>query len=41
MEKVLLISFKPNFTPNTFGCYGLNAKKKIKEKKVNHHNIRH
>jgi len=23
MEKVLLISLKPNVTPNTLGCYGL------------------
>jgi len=24
MEKVLLISLKLNFTPNTLGCYGLS-----------------
>jgi len=24
MEKILLISLKLNFTPNTLGCYGLS-----------------
>jgi len=27
MEKILPISLKLNFTPNTFGCYGLKQKK--------------
>jgi len=25
MEKILLISLKVNFTPNTLGCYGLRG----------------
>jgi len=25
MEKILSISLKLNFTPNTLGCYGLSA----------------
>jgi len=29
MEKVLPISFKLNFTPNTLGCYGLNLSMRI------------
>jgi len=26
MKKILLISLKLNFTPNTLGCYGLSSK---------------
>jgi len=26
MEKILLISLKLNFTPNTLGCYGLKVR---------------
>ena len=29
MEKILSISLKLNFTPNTLGCYGLNARVKV------------
>jgi len=34
MEKILPISLKINFTPNTLGCYGLSEKIRINSKIV-------
>jgi len=34
LEKILSISLELNFTPNTLGCYGLKAIRKVRQKSV-------